>query len=373
MTESDGPLVLGIETSCDETGVGVVRGTTRLLSNVVASQEDLHSEYGGVVPEIAARAHLERLNATAEKALAEAGVSLEEVDAVAVTAGPGLAGALVVGVAAAKALALAASKPVVAVNHLEGHIFAALLDYPEFTPPAVALIVSGGHTMLVHFEELGCYRLLGDTLDDAVGEAFDKVARLLGFGFPGGPEIDRAAGRGHASALDLPRPMRGEGFDFSMAGLKTAVVNALRNLHSSGERVRRDDVAASFQRAVVDVLVEKTVAAADSTGVPSVVVCGGVAANSELRQEMKRACEESGLQLYIPQPRLCVDNGAMIASAGAFRFEREGPDLLDFEANPSLLAPFDSDDLSAGPSGLGPAAASGALGGSALTGEGGSH
>lgn len=335
------PLVLGVETSCDETGVGVVRGSTRLLSNVMASQEDLHREFGGVVPEIAARAHLEHLNPTIRRALEAAGVGLEDLDAVAVTSGPGLAGALVVGVAAAKALAVACDKPVVAVNHLEGHIFATLLEYPEFSPPAVALVVSGGHTMLVHVEELGRYRILGSTVDDAVGEAFDKVARVLGYGFPGGPVIDRASELGDPSALGLPRPMRGEGFDFSMAGLKTAVMTGLRELQARGEKVRREDVAASFQEAAVDVMVEKTIASAEAVEAPSVVVCGGVAANRRLRRGMEAACKGSGIALFIPSPKLCTDNGAMIAAAGAFRLTMEGPSPLDFEAASDLREPLD--------------------------------
>lgn len=333
-------MVLGIETSCDETGVGVVRGTGELLSNVMASQEDLHREFGGVVPEIAARAHLELLNPTIKRALEVAGVGFDDLDAVAVTSGPGLPGALVVGVTAAKALAVACSKPVVAVNHLEGHIFAACLEFPEFSPPAVVLVVSGGHTMLVFAEDLGTYRILGATVDDAVGEAFDKVARLLGYGFPGGPAIDRASEFGDPSTLALPRPMRGEGFDFSMAGLKTAVMTSLRDLRARGKRIRRSDVAASFQEAAVDVMVEKTIRAAEALAVSGVLVCGGVAANRRLRTKMEEACRRSGLDLFVPSPGLCTDNGAMIAAAGAFRLGLEGPSALDFEAASDLKAPF---------------------------------
>ena len=336
------PLVLGLETSCDETGVGVARGHTVLLSNVLASQERLHRDFGGVVPEIAARAHLEHLVPVVHRALEDAGVELREIDAVAVTAGPGLAGALVVGVAAAKALAVALEKPVVAVNHLEGHIFSVFLEYPEFSPPAVALIVSGGHTLLIHIEEMGKYRILGATVDDAVGEAFDKVARLLGFGFPGGPLIDRASKEGDPQRLRLPRPMRGEGFDFSMAGLKTAVINALQELHDRGARIRRHDVAAAFQEAAVDVMVEKTVAAAREEAAERVLVCGGVAANSRLRDRMEKVCKAEGIELFVPSPKLCTDNGAMIAAAGAFRLEVDGPSPLDFRADSGLLWPFEA-------------------------------
>jgi N6-L-threonylcarbamoyladenine synthase len=306
----------------------------------MASQEELHRDFGGVVPEIAARAHLEHLNPTILRALDTAGVELEDIDAIAVTSGPGLAGALVVGVAAAKALAVATSKPVIAVNHLEGHIFAACLEYPEFSPPAVALVVSGGHTMMVYVEELGRYEILGTTVDDAVGEAFDKVARVLGYGFPGGPAIDRASESGNPAALELPRPMRREGFDFSMAGLKTAVVTGLRGLHRSGRKIRREDVAASFQEACVDVLVEKSVAAAESVDASSIVVCGGVAANRRLRTKMEEACKVEGIDLFVPSPRLCTDNGAMIAAAGAFRLAVDGPSPLSFPADPNLVEPF---------------------------------
>ncbi len=333
--------MLGIETSCDETGVGIVRGSTELLSSVLASQEDLHREFGGVVPEIAARAHLENLIPTIRRALDEASADLRDIDAIAVTSGPGLAGALVVGVSAAKSLGVACDKPVVAVNHLEGHIFATFLEHPTFEPPAVALIVSGGHTLLVHIEQMGRYRVLGTTLDDAVGEAFDKVARVLDYGFPGGPAIDKAATEGNPEALDLPRPMRGEGFDFSMAGLKTAVMYELRKRAESGERVRRQDVAASFQEAAVDVMVEKTMAAARVVGVHRVIVCGGVAANRRLREKMEAVCDSNRMDLYIPSPKLCVDNGAMIAAAGAFRLQVEGSSPPDFEAASDLVEPFD--------------------------------
>lgn len=332
--------VLGIETTCDETSVGIVRAGRRLLANVVASQTDLHRRFGGVVPEVAARAHVDLLEPVIREALDRAGMTLSDVDAVAVASGPGLAGALVVGVSAAKALGVALDVPVVAVNHLEGHIFAVFLEFLDFAPPAVALIVSGGHTMLVEISSMGNYRLLGQTLDDAVGEAFDKVARLLGYGFPGGPPIDRAAKKGDPETLRLPRPMIDQCYDFSMSGLKTAVVTALDDLARRGVTVKREDVAASFQEATVDVQVEKLVRAARDTGAPSVLVCGGVAANSRLRERLERRCEEEGLRLYMPSPSLCTDNGAMIASAGAHVLLRSGPSPEDFVADPSLKAPL---------------------------------
>jgi N6-L-threonylcarbamoyladenine synthase len=333
-------VVLGIETSCDETSAGVVRGGTELLSNVVASQVDFHKSFGGVVPEVAARAHAELLDPVIREALRLAGIAASEIDVVAVTAGPGLAGSLVVGVSAAKGLALALEKPLVAVNHLEGHIFAVFPEYPDFRPPAVALIVSGGHTMLVHIEALGRYAVLGETLDDAVGEAFDKVARLLGYGFPGGPEIDKAARSGDPARLSFPRPMLGQGLDFSMSGLKTAVVSELAELSRKGETVRREDVAASFQEAAVDVQVEKLVCAALQVGVENVLVCGGVAANSRLRAKLEERCSREGLELFVPSPKLCTDNGAMIAACGAHVYRREGPAKPDFGPDPSLRSPL---------------------------------
>ena len=322
-------LVLGIETSCDETAVGVVEDRFTVRSNVIASQIDLHAPYGGVVPEVAARAHLELLQPTIDRALVEAGCRLEDVDAVAVTAGPGLVGALLVGVAAAKGLALARGLPLVGVNHLRAHVEAAQLEYGELDPPVLALVVSGGHTSLVAMDPVGgartpgappltAFRQLGSTIDDAAGEAFDKIARFIGLGYPGGPEIDRLATSGDPHAIDFPRALAHEdNYDFSLSGLKTSVIRYLRRLEEAGEEPDLADVAASFQEAIVDVQVDKTMAAAADEGIEDVVVAGGVAANTRLRERMLEACEQHGLRLLVPHVELCTDNGAMVAASGA--------------------------------------------------------
>ncbi|MFT4029538.1 MAG: tRNA (adenosine(37)-N6)-threonylcarbamoyltransferase complex transferase subunit TsaD [Protaetiibacter sp.] len=324
-----GPLVLGIETSCDETGIGIVRGS-ELLANVVASSMDEHARYGGVVPEIAARAHLEALIPTIEAALREAGTTLGELDAIAVTSGPGLAGALMVGVGAAKALALATGKPFYAVNHLVGHVGADLLGHVplvgagELELPTVALLVSGGHTSLLLVRDLVAdVVLLGETIDDAAGEAFDKVARLLGLPYPGGPEIDRAAATGDPGAIRFPRGLTAakdlerHRYDFSFSGLKTAVARHVEAARSEGEPVAVADVAASFREAVVDVLLTKALAACRELGVPRLLLGGGVVANRRLRDAAIERCAAAGVALRIPPLSLCTDNGAMIASLGA--------------------------------------------------------
>jgi N6-L-threonylcarbamoyladenine synthase len=313
-----GVLVLGIETSCDETAVGVVEDRFTLRSNVIASQVDLHAPYGGVVPEVAARAHLELLLPTIDRALVEAGVRLSDVDAIAVTAGPGLVGALLVGVSAAKGMALAHDVPLLGVNHLRAHVEAAQLEHGELEPPLVALVVSGGHTSIVSMAEDGSFRQLGATIDDAAGEAFDKIARFLGLGYPGGPEIDRLARDGDRTAFDFPRAMMGEdGYDMSLSGLKTAVIRELRRMEAAGEEPDIADVAASFQEAIVDVQVAKTLAAAAEEGHEQVVLAGGVAANSRLRARFAAECESAGLRLVVPSVPLCTDNGAMIAASGS--------------------------------------------------------
>ncbi|MBW3562080.1 MAG: tRNA (adenosine(37)-N6)-threonylcarbamoyltransferase complex transferase subunit TsaD [Actinobacteria bacterium] len=334
-------LVLGIETSCDETAVGVVEDRLRVRANVIASQVDLHAPYGGVVPEVAARAHLEQLQPAIERALVEAGARLGDLDAIAVTAGPGLAGALLVGVAGAKALALAQDLPFIGVNHLQAHVIAAQLEYGELDHPLLALVVSGGHSSLVEmtpepdggatFEELGA------TLDDAAGEAFDKIARFLGLGFPGGPEIDRLSREGDPKAFDFPRPLSGDDtFDFSFSGLKTAVIRQLRRLEDVGAEPDIADVAASFQEAIVDVQLEKTVAAAADRGLETVVIAGGVAANSRLRARMQEVCDQQGLRLLAPSPVLCTDNGAMVAAAGSNLFATGVSTSLGLAIDPSL-------------------------------------
>lgn len=339
------PLVLGIETSCDETGIGIVRGRS-LLANVIASSMDEHARYGGVVPEIAARAHLEALQPTLEAALAEAGVTLDDLDAIAVTSGPGLAGALMVGVGAAKALALGAGKPLYAVNHLVGHVGADVLrdDGSEIELPTIALLVSGGHTSLLHVRDLlDDVELLGETIDDAAGEAFDKVARLLGLPYPGGPQIDRVAADGDPKAirfprgLTLPKDLAQHRYDFSFSGLKTAVARHVEKLQNAGSDVPTADVAASFREAVVDVLLTKALAACAELGVPRLLLGGGVVANARVRQVAAERCAAAGIELRIPPLALCTDNGAMIAALGAELASRgRAPSPLGFGADSTL-------------------------------------
>jgi N6-L-threonylcarbamoyladenine synthase len=328
--------ILGIETSCDETAAAVVEDGRHVHSSVVSSQVDLHARFGGVVPEIASRAHVELITAVIAEALVEAGVlDAGDLDAVAACHGPGLAGALLVGVSAAKALALTADVPYVEVNHLEAHLYAAWLEEPDLEPPLAVLIVSGGHTMLVVMEGHGRYRVLGQTVDDAAGEAFDKVARFLGLGYPGGPAIDGLAAEGDPAAVTFPRAMRDEGYDFSFSGLKTAVVNHVRKHPDVATR----DVAASFQEAVVDVLTTKLVAAADEAGAPTLMLGGGVAANSRLRSRVAEAAEASGRRAFLPPRALCTDNGAMIAGTAWWRLRADGPTSLDAGVAPSLALP----------------------------------
>jgi len=330
-------LVLGIETSCDDTAAAVVGGGGEVLSSVVSSQGNLHASYGGVVPELAGRAHLELLTPVIAEALGQAGlVGGRGLRAVAATTGPGLIGSLLVGVSEAKALALAWGLPFVGVNHLEGHLFAALLDHPGVEWPVTVLLVSGGHTLLVSMEGPGRYRLLGQTLDDAAGEAFDKVARFLGLGYPGGPVIERAASHGDPAAFSFPRAMVGDGLDFSFSGLKTAVVHAVRRRPEATD----EDVAASFQQAVVDVLVAKTAAAAQSTGATGMCLAGGVSANGALRAAFAESGRELGLPTYLPSRAMCTDNAAMIAAAGWWQLEHLGPTALDAGADPNLRLPL---------------------------------
>ncbi|UJP08859.1 tRNA (adenosine(37)-N6)-threonylcarbamoyltransferase complex transferase subunit TsaD [Microbacterium sp. KUDC0406] len=339
------PLVLGIETSCDETGIGIVRGRT-LLSNTIASSMDEHARYGGVVPEVAARAHLEALQPSLEAALAEADVALGDLDAVAVTSGPGLAGALMVGVGAAKGLAVSLGKPLYAVNHLVGHIAADILT-PDSEPleyPTIALLVSGGHTSLLHVRDLTTdVELLGETVDDADGEAFDKVARLLGLPYPGGPQIDRAAAEGDPSAIRFPRglsrasDMAKHRYDFSFSGLKTAVARWIERAQAEGQEIPVADVAASFREAVVDVLVTKALAACEDLGVPRLLLGGGVIANRRLRDVTLERAEAAGVTVRIPPLSLCTDNGAMIAALAAELIASgRGPSTLAFGADSTL-------------------------------------
>ena len=325
-------IILGIETSCDETAAACVRGGTDVLSSVVSSQVDLHARFGGVVPEIASRAHNELIIPVTARALVEAGLDGSRIDAVAATTGPGLIGALLVGVSAAKALALTWDVPFISVNHLEAHLYAAFLEDPELTFPLVVLLVSGGHTMLVCMEGHGQYRLLGSTLDDAAGEAFDKVARFLGLGYPGGPAIDHEALSGDPEAIAFPRSMMDQGLDFSFSGLKTSVVNYVRK----HPEVSTADVAASFQAAVVDVLVTKARRAAAEVGATALAIGGGVAANSLLREQFLGACATDGLHGFLPSRSMCTDNAAMIASAGWYEYRLNGASSLATGANPNL-------------------------------------
>jgi N6-L-threonylcarbamoyladenine synthase len=341
---TDAPLVLGIETSCDETGVGIVRGHT-LLADAVASSVEEHARFGGVVPEVASRAHLEAMVPTVERACADAGIGLADVDAIAVTSGPGLMGALLVGVAAAKALAVALGKPIYGVNHLSAHVAVDQLEHGALPEPCIAMLVSGGHSSLLMVEDItGDVTPLGATIDDAAGEAFDKVARLLGLPFPGGPHIDRVARDGHATYVDFPRGLTGphdlrdHRYDFSFSGLKTAVARWVEMRERDGEPVPVADVAAAFQEAVVDVLTRKAVLACVEQGVDHLLIGGGVAANSRLRIVAQERCAERGITLRVPRPGLCTDNGAMVAALGAELVARGvSPSSLDLPADSSML------------------------------------
>ena len=325
-------LILGIESSCDETAAAVVVGPTTVRSSVVSSQIAMHAPFGGVVPEIAGRAHVDRIIPVVTQAMVEAGVDGRDVDAVAATAGPGLIGSLLVGVAAAKAFALVWDVPYVGVNHLEAHLCAPSLDEPDVGPPMVALLVSGGHTLVVHVQDHGRYEVLGGTIDDAAGEAFDKVARFLGLGYPGGPAIDLLAVQGDPEAIRFPRAMLHEGYDLSFSGLKTAVIRHVR----AHPDVDTADVAASFQAAVVDVLVTKLMRAARDVGATTVALGGGVAANSLLRERFLDAAVAEGMRSSVPSRAMCTDNAAMVAAAGWWQLQAEGPTSLSGGADPNL-------------------------------------
>ncbi|HEX2089770.1 MAG TPA: tRNA (adenosine(37)-N6)-threonylcarbamoyltransferase complex transferase subunit TsaD [Actinomycetota bacterium] len=328
--------VLGVETSCDETAVAVVEDGQKLLSNLLASQVHLHEKFGGVVPEVAARAHVENINPLITMALTEAGMWVMDIEAVAVTVGPGLVGALLVGIAAAKAIALALDVPFIGVNHMEGHIYANFLDREPLSDPYVSFLVSGGHTMLVYVPEPHRYEVLGQTLDDAAGEAFDKIARFIGLGFPGGPAIDALAKRGNASAIRFPRAATERGYDFSLSGLKTAVVRYVKDARARGDEIKEADLAASFQEAIVEVQVNKTIAAARDKGVRKIVLGGGVVANTRLRKLMGQKAKENKLELLVPPIELCTDNAAMIACAGYHRLQRGETTDLEVGASPNL-------------------------------------
>ena len=329
-------IVLGLETSCDETGVAVVEDG-RIRSNLLSSQTDLHARFGGVVPELASRQHLISLNILLAQALDEAKVSFGDLDGIAVTIGPGLVGALLVGVAAAKSLACVLDVPMIGLNHLEGHVEAAFLERPELEPPVIALIVSGGHTMITALPEHGRFEILGSTIDDAAGEAFDKIARFIGLGFPGGPAIDKLAVGGNPAAYRFPRAMMNDdSYDFSYSGLKTAVIRWIRERNEAGEDIVAEDLAASFQEAIVDVQIAKTLRAAEERGIGTVIVVGGVAANSRLRARMSEEGTKRGLTVVTPSIALCTDNGAMIAAAGMRRLALGESTPFDVSANPNM-------------------------------------
>lgn len=330
-------LILGIESSCDETAAAVIKNGRQVLSNVISSQIALHTLYGGVVPEIASRKHIEKINQVIEEALQEASVTLDDIDAVAVTYGPGLVGALLVGVAEAKAICYAKKKPLVGVHHIEGHVSANYIEHPDLEPPFLCLIVSGGHTHLVLVNDYGEYQIIGRTRDDAVGEAFDKVARAIGLGYPGGPKVDKLAKEGNPDAIKFPRAkIEGAPYDFSFSGVKSAVLNHINGCNMKGETVVEADIAASFQKAVTDVLVEKTIAAAKEYGMKTVAIAGGVASNSALRKAMSDACEKEGMFLSYPSPIYCTDNGAMIGVAGYYEYINGTRHGWDLNAVPNL-------------------------------------
>jgi N6-L-threonylcarbamoyladenine synthase len=318
---SNSPLILGVETSCDETGVAVVRGH-EILASVMASQIDAHARFGGVVPEVAARAHVEAIRPMVHLALRQAGVHSDQLDAVAATRGPGLVGALMVGYSFAKAMAWALGTPFIGVDHMEGHLFAPRLEDGSFEPPAIVLLASGGHSQIVYAKRWGDYEVLGSTIDDAAGEAFDKIARFMGLGFPGGPAIDRAAEDGDPDSIRFPRALADRPYHFSFSGLKTSVVTYLEKAKASNSVPPLPDVAAAVQEAIVDVLVAKTFNAVDATGVQRVAGGGGVLANRRLRAKLQEQADKHGVALHLPSPALCTDNGAMIAAAGEFRLER---------------------------------------------------
>lgn len=330
-------LILAIESSCDETAAAVVKNGRTILSNVISSQIELHKLYGGVVPEIASRKHIEKINQVIEEALETAGVTLDDLDAIGVTYGPGLVGALLVGVAEAKAIAYAKKLPLVGVHHIEGHVSANYIEHPDLEPPFLCLIVSGGHTHLVIVKDYGEFEILGRTRDDAAGEAFDKVARAIGLGYPGGPKIDKLSKEGNPDAISFPRAkIDGAPYDFSFSGLKSAVLNYLNHNKMQGKEINRADLAASFQKSVTDVLVEHTIRAAKDFHMDKVAIAGGVASNQGLRSAMKDACEKNGLKFYHPSPIFCTDNGAMIGVAAYYEYKKGTRHGWDLNAVPNL-------------------------------------
>lgn len=329
--------ILAIETSCDETAAAVVRNGRDVLSNVIYSQIDLHTLYGGVVPEIASRKHIEKIDQVMAQALKEAGMDLSDLDAVAVTYGPGLVGPLLVGVSAAKAVSFASKLPLIGIHHIEGHISANYIEHKDLEPPFVCLVASGGHSHLVVVKDYGEYEVIGRTRDDAAGEAFDKVARAIGLGYPGGPKIDQTAKQGNPDAIAFPRAKVGDSdYDFSFSGLKSAVLNYLNSCEMKGENICQADVAASFQKAVVDVLTEHSLHAVEESGIKKFAIAGGVASNSALRQALESACKERRIEFYRPSPILCTDNAAMIGAAAYYEYRKGVRHGLDLNAVPNL-------------------------------------
>ena len=330
-------IILAIESSCDETAAAVVKNGRTVLSNVISSQIDLHTLYGGVVPEIASRKHMEQINQVIRQALSEAGLTLDDITAIAVTYGPGLVGALLVGVAEAKAIAFATGKPLIGVHHIEGHISANFIEHKDLEPPFGCLVVSGGHTHLVNVKDYGEYEILGKTRDDAAGEAFDKVARAVGLGYPGGPKIDRLAKEGNPNAIEFPRAkISGSEYDFSFSGIKSSVLNYINQCEMKKEEINKADLVASFQNAVVDVLVSHAIHAAKEYGFKKLAIAGGVASNSALRAGMKAACEEQGIEFYYPSPILCTDNAAMIGAAAYYEYMKGSRASWNLNAVPNL-------------------------------------
>jgi len=330
-------MILAIESSCDETAAAVVKNGREVLSNVISSQIELHKLFGGVVPEIASRKHIEKINQVIDEALETAGVALDDMDAIAVTYGPGLVGALLVGVAQAKALAFASDKPLVGVHHIEGHISANYIEHKDLEPPFLCLVASGGHSHLVMVKDYGKYEIIGRTRDDAAGEAFDKVARAIGLGYPGGPKIDKLAKEGDPHAIVFPRAKIADSpDDFSFSGLKSAVLNYLNQCEMKGIEVNKADVAASFQEAVIDVLTTHSIEAAKRNGITRFAIAGGVASNSSLRGRMEQACKKNGIEFYHPSPIYCTDNAAMIGAAGYYDYLRGIRDGWDLNAVPNL-------------------------------------
>lgn len=330
-------LILGIESSCDETAAAVVKNGREILSNVINTQIDLHKKYGGVVPEIASRKHIQNIDAVVEEALKSANVTIDDIDAIAVTYGPGLVGALLVGVSFAKGYAYASNKPLVPVHHIKGHIMANFLAHKDLEPPFVCLVASGGHSHIVLVEDYVKFKILGRTRDDAAGEAFDKIARVLELGYPGGPYIDKLSKEGNPDAFKFPRVrMDKDSLDFSFSGVKTAVINFLHKAEQKGEVLNKADVAASFQNAITDVLCEHTIEAAEKSNIKTITIAGGVAANSALREKMTNLAKEKGIDVLYPPPILCTDNAAMIACAGYYLYENGNIAELDLNATPSL-------------------------------------